>query len=392
MTRLGAVGDIHFGQGVSSYGPQRLQDQADALTQAFRIFKEHGCDAVLIPGDIFEGPTVTPAEYVAFARALEVLDGMPVVACLGNGRHDLATRPVNALHVFDAMYAPDRLTIRCEPAVVTVAGVQVACLPWTSTAGLVAHRGGGDRSELFADAAELLHATAQDLRDSCDGPAVLMLHWSISGATTPTGMLVDAGLFHEPVLDLARLEALGFDAVVASHIHRPQILNLGHDDNSDAGPIFYTGSPLPLNHGEASCRHGCWILENDADVGAPLAFHPIESRAFLTLNLGSDNPHDSIDSALVHAATDAIVRVRSSVTEEQARRIDHRQIREALAGAFHVSIEPTILRATRARAHMDDGLTEVDALARWADTQDIPTERRPELVERTTRYLTEARS
>jgi DNA repair exonuclease SbcCD nuclease subunit len=86
---------------------------------------------------------------------------------------------------------------------------------------------------------------------------VLLLHWSISGASLPTGLSVDQ--LHEPVLEWAELDALGFDLIIASHIHVPQ--RLDDPKLGDATMGIYTGSPQPLSHGEGHYQHGVWLAE-----------------------------------------------------------------------------------------------------------------------------------
>ena len=68
------------------------------------------------------------------------------------------------------------------------------------------------------------------------GPKYLVGHWSVTGASTPTGLPTD--LFREPVLDLAALDTIGFDAIVLGHIHKPQMI-----PTPSGRPIFYVGSP-----------------------------------------------------------------------------------------------------------------------------------------------------
>jgi DNA repair protein SbcD/Mre11 len=210
-----------------------------------------GCDAVLVAGDIFEGPLPTPEHYEAFARPLRGFP-LPVVAILGNGRHDAAMRTTTALQVLEA----PELRIVTRPEVVHVAGASVCCLPWAPVSRLVAARGGGDRDEVHLDAVEHLLAVARGLRDAAEanhvGPTVLLLHWSISGAALPNGLPVD--LAREPILPVEELEALGFEAIVAGHIHRHQIL-------FEEPLIAYVGSPMPLDFSEGSYEHGCLLLE-----------------------------------------------------------------------------------------------------------------------------------
>lgn len=380
------VGDLHLGQGVERYGPGRLADQAAAWSKVADLALEQNVDLVLFAGDGFERRRYpSQAELIAFAAPLRRLNaaGIPVVGIPGN--HDvLAADGPTSLDLFS-----DVMTVAQGPSVVKVAGVSVACLPWTPISRLVATRGGGDRDALYQEAAALLHSTLRGLRAEIPvgEPAVLLAHWSVSGAVTPTGR--EAGLDFGVVLDTAELEAMGWDAVVLGHIHAPQVLH--------EGPwIAYTGSPLPLNFGEADTKHGVWIIDTDS---SERRYVQIPSRAFLTidLDLADDDLGDGGRDiggllAQTHHVKEAIIRLRYQATEEEARRIDQGAIKQALvaAGAWHVSIEPEILREDRARVHIEtETLDELAALELWMESQGINGTRGAVMVERTTRYLQE---
>jgi exonuclease SbcD len=245
--------------------------------------------------------------------------------------------------------------------------VTVATLPWTPVSRVVAAAGGGDRDGLFDRAAALLLATARGLRQEIDGPAVLLAHWAVSGASTPDGLATE--LFREPVLDVGELEGQGWDAVVLGHVHKPQLL--GSEDA--AGPMLYVGSPLPLTHGEAACDHGVWIYDTE---GLPSArFLPVSSRRFVTLDYGDLAAEANGNIAGLVALsdglgwdpplTDAIVRLRYTSTEEQARGIDTAALKRALldAGAWRATVEPRIVREQTARvAGMTSDLDPARAL------------------------------
>jgi DNA repair exonuclease SbcCD nuclease subunit len=215
-----------------------------------------------------------------------------------------------------------------------------------------------------------------------------MLHWSISGASTPTGVATDD--FREVVLPLEELEALGFDAVVAGHIHKPQHLT---------DEIFYVGSPSPVDFGEASSGHGVRLVEiGDAIISSQ--FLPIESRPFVTVDvdlttdrhdeLGVDET-DAVAAAIVtHAPLDdAVVRIRYRATEEQARRIDWPKLRAYLDCAHKVyGVSGEISRSDRVRiVDVDEDLGPRDAIAMWADVQLLDEWQRKSLGELTDLYL-----
>lgn len=380
MTRFLAAGDLHLWSWPGLAPVDRLADQERVWRRVIEIGCEHGVDAMLFGGDAFHRPTPSPEELLAFARPL--LDApFPVLAITGNSHDTRSAELPVAMELVDTGVFGTHGLLRLSrvPEVMYGDGYAVATLPWTPPGRLVAARDGSvDRDLLNREIADHLVQCAAELRRRIEQErpasvaAVLLLHWSVSGAATPDGALTD--LFHEPVLELAALEELEFDIVIGSHIHRPQALTDGKPAYVPGGgdewifdPSFlYTGSPLPLSHGEASCEHGVWIV--DLDGSARAQFVPIESRPFVTLNVDAPELAAAADLAddptflrdMVTGGDDidgAIVRVRYAATAEQATRIDNTAIRQALldAGAAKVSVQPDIIREQRARV---DGLTE----------------------------------
>ncbi len=356
MTRILATGDTQIGATTVT-----LESQANVLEQiADAAIREH-VDLVLHGGDVFEGPIVTPEQLALFAGWVAKLraHGIPVVAVSGNGTHDQAMRAVNALAIFAEIPG---VTIACSPMNIQAAGVTISCLPWTSTALLTASRNGGDRDATHDHAAALLGGIAQDLHDQADQmPNILLAHWSISGASLPTGLPVDQ--LREPVIEWADLDAIGFDAVVAAHIHKAQRL----DDPAlgDTTPGVYVGSPQPLSHGEGGYEHGVWLLDVEAGE-VSLVFLPIEAPRFVTIDL---DPEDlGGDVYKIH--------VRYRASREQDSFIDKESFRRDLlaAGASRVTIEPNITREVRARdERMTQELSDLDALALYCEAQGIDT-------------------
>lgn len=389
MTRLLCTGDLHLGAH-PEYGRapgDRLDAQQQVLGRILGIAVERDVDLILNAGDTFDGPGIPPEQlgvYASFVHAANSVE-LPIVALTGNGKHDAAMRTVNGMEIFNRIPG---ITVCSTPRIVDVAGTAIACLPWVHPGRLVAARGGGDRDDLNREAAELLVATARGLRASIpDGtPAVLAYHGSISGASLPAGIPTDE--LREPVLDVLDLAALGFDVIVASHIHVAQwvwvegfVWQEPHPDGQStlAPAVLYTGSPMPLNFGEANVAHGVWILDvGDGDTGAE--FVPIDSPRFETIAVELDpdgNPPDSMLELLTRTGVvdDAIVRVRYTATQAQHRRLDVAALRRTLldAGAAVVKVSAEIVREDRARV---DGVTEelapLAAFDLWVDANDYP--------------------
>ncbi|MGH2798333.1 MAG: metallophosphoesterase family protein [Thermoleophilaceae bacterium] len=397
--RILALGDLHLGAGASFGAPgERLRDQVAVLHRIVDLALGEQVDALLLAGDIFHRPHPDPPTLLTFDRPIARLRaaGIPALAIVGNLGHDQSGADREcALDVF--RHAID---VHRKPGIWEIGDVRVATLPSVPVHRLVASRNGGDRDALNAEAAELLLDTARGLRaDIADKhTAILLAHWSVSGAVTPTG--ADVGVFREPVLPLAELEAIGFDAVVLGHIHRGQLLSPGPlsvDGNGshvvkDRRPIFYTGSAAVVDWSEGDTPHGCWILDTE---GPSLSFHEIEDRPFLTWDvdfLDGDDFSMILEGyePLVSQARGAVVRLRYQATEEQARRIDEAAVRGALdvAGAHRVFLQPSIVREARARVEgADETLTPLEALHMWCEHQEIEAAMRDEMGARTATYL-----
>jgi DNA repair exonuclease SbcCD nuclease subunit len=394
--KLLAFGDLHLGAG-TALGREpgdRLRDQEQVLERIIALAGVRQVDAILMAGDLFEGPGITPEQLDSFMRAFEQLEGsIPMIAISGNGRHDLAMRHVNALQPL--RHVPG-VHVYSRPAIFDFAQVAIACLPWVSPARLVASMNGDvDRDAVNAHAARLLVKVADELCDTRIKPTVLLLHGSLSGASLPTGISTDE--LREAVLPVDELLELGYAAVVASHIHVPQYLrhDFGdlwlqpvHDPRGicavDGVAAFYTGSPMPLNFGETSVPHGVWIL--DIDAGQTHAeFVPIESRPLrqtildlAALETDQIDPVSEFDGILDANAwpdvDDAIVKVTLRATQAQQRRLDLGRLREAIlaAGAHTVKIDVDSVREQRARV---DGVTEeldpLEAFDAWSAANDV---------------------
>lgn len=355
MSRLIATGDSHIGAG-RDLAPDRLAEQEQVWRQTLELARDEGADVVLHGGDLWERRKPSPDEMLAAERPLvehKAAGGCPVLIVAGN--HDRAG--VDDQLALRVLEQAGLITLSTEPETfnsvggtlvrdLSVPGGTAICtLPWTPVSRLVAAQDGGDRDSVYRDAADLLLMAARSLRDTVEGPAVLVLHWSISGASLPSGLPIE--MAREVILDLGELEALGFQAIVCAHIHRRQRL-----DKMMPYPAWYVGSPMPLSFGEANDDHGVWILSDDPWA---VEFRPIESRRFVTLE------GDGAFGAQIPAG--AFVKVRGAAGD-----VDVPLIRAELlaAGASRVWFDLESERVVRDRgATVDGSMSPVDALAAY---------------------------
>ena len=387
-----ALADLHMGSG-AAYADDRLHDQMKVLEHVAQIAYNDDISTVLIAGDVFHRPRPTPATLLAFRKFVDVLAELNVqtVAITGNAGHDIEAgdRPC-ALDLFASPW----FHVSRRPELVTkVPGLSIATLPSVPVSRLVARSESAERGPVFDQATEALLAVAYELKAQADyeialpsgkRPAtILMGHWSVSGASLPNGLPVDT--LGEPILDLASLERVGYDAIVLGHIHDPQpIGSLAPGD--ERMPVFYCGSPACVDFGEADVAHGCWTFDTD-EPGASLHFHRLKDRRFVTIDLSwADGSEGGIPPAALESVEGAVVRVRYIATEEQARRIDTAALKKAIldAGAHRVfQISAEIVKEDRARVQgIDENLDPAAALALWCEANEVDGEGLDDLLAR----------
>lgn len=376
MSLIVCCGDTHLGKSAALY-EGRLAEQEAVWGSILTLARERDADLVLHAGDMWEHRKPTPEQYLAAERPLvrhRDAGGPTVVVACGN--HDRSGVDASlALHV---LAEAGLITLSTEPQTFMTGKTTLCTLPWVSAARLVADQGGGDRDDINAHAAELLVEAARGLRAQVDGPAVLLGHWAVSGSVTPSGLPVEPHVFREPVIPLTDLAALDFDAFCLGHIHTPGLF---------AGllqpPIWYVGSPLPLDFAEGGVAHGCWLLELDDDLGAHIEFVPVESRPFVVIDVDAGNV--AFDPKVVDGAV-----VWARVRGEGAAGFDTRELREALLeGAHYARVTVEVEPASRPRRGVEvgDDLSPAEALGMWLAEAGVNGADGARLVERGRTYL-----
>lgn len=369
----------------AAYSDDRLADQVKVLEKVVQVAYDQDVRLALLAGDVFHRPRPTPATLLAFRWFTDAMAALeiPTIAILGNAGHDQegVDRPC-ALDLFESRW----FRVSRRPEYITeFANVVVVTLPSVPVSRLVAQSDSTARAPIFDQAAEALLAIATELRDAHGHmrvnaedvgkhvPFILLGHWSVSGASLPNGLPVDS--LAEPILDLASLERLNYDAMVFGHIHKPQPL-IASGEN--AGAAFYCGSPMNVDFGEPH-EHGCWIIDTEART----EFVPLKDRPFVTLEYDLDSPVDmqllapdgEVIAWGVEGIQDAVVRVKVKATEEQYRRVNVTTFKRRLlaAGASKVyQITADIVKQDRARVQgVDENLEPAAALDAWIDANEV---------------------
>jgi len=263
---------------------------------------------------------------------------------------------------------------------VTVAGIDFAVLPFMRSAAVSAD------AEDTTDAADTMSrhllAIARGLRaQSTSDTRVLVGHWTLVGAQTSSGQIMAGS--GEPALPYSELAAMGFDAILMGHIHKPQVL-------SNAPFTAYAGALQRCDFGEERDPRGCWVWDSETRehewIDLPARrFYTIDLRGDAAVQSWIERPDLAEDEAT--SVRDAIVRMRYRCSLDVALKVDTRDVRRKLLAAepHHIAgINSDIIRGERARdASVTEATQPVEALRKYlAQRGDVPPER-AETVQRT---------
>jgi exonuclease SbcD len=395
--------DVHLGAGAeygtSAYGPgSRLADQESILGQLADRVRREQPDAVLFAGDAFHRRKPTPAENEMWRRFLQHVSRMvPVVMIPGN--HDVSQAGVpNALTPFGL--GIDNVVLMSEPGIVALPlgrgeaamppsspQAFIVCVPWWPMSHFAHVHPDVEVDALHTKAAETLH----DFIDSVilriataggDGvPVIVLTHYSVSGAVTPTG--ADVSGFRELVLDERRLEYSGADAVVLGHIHGFQPLEAQKDEPNV--PVFYCGSANVVDFGEADISHGYVMLDTDP---LHIEFQSLLDRRFVTLDYDlRDGAMPTVERAIVDGAV-----VRARVKLGAGQTLNQAELRRQIidAGAHKVyAVQVDIERVERPSADVDEDTDSRKAFDTYLRRQEIADDLRQGAGARHAHYMEE---
>lgn len=358
MTRLAVTADLH----VSDYG-QRVDPETGLnarFVDALRVVRwiaedatERGCDALIVAGDVCEERHPSPWRVAMIRDALATFDG-PVILVRGNHDGERAGRSV--IDVLAAGLTPDHGFTR--PGIAWVGRAAICALPYLDRHWLRAQAGfeAVPDADVFRVLGEQFLAIARGLYAQAQkaGPdaAVLVVHQALAGghmSEEQQAFLGDLSL----VVDTAALAAIGFDAVLAGHFHRHQVL-------SRAPLVAYAGSPHRVSFGEEGDPKGYLVVDTSMrevdDGGVSMEFIETPARRFVTVDYAGEMPdHGLLDGAIVRA-----INVPSGhPSDDVVKALE-------LAGAWDVTeVRRLPAAAPETTAGMSESLTAEEALAAW---------------------------
>ena len=240
--------DWHLGR--SLHRADLRQAQAAFLDHLVATVRAEQVDVVLVAGDIYDR-AVPPVDAVElFEDALLRLHATGAAIVLISGNHDSARRLGFGSRLLDAagVYLRTRASALAEPVLLADrhGPVAVYAVPYLEPDAV--------DTEPRGHAGVLGHAVRR-IRADADARGVArrvaMAHgWVTGGAASDSERDITVGGVGQVPADLFD----GFSYVALGHLHGQQTI---------AGHLRYSGSPLPYSFSEASHHKGSWLVELD---------------------------------------------------------------------------------------------------------------------------------
>ena len=407
--------DLHLG--VKTHGRRdpetglntRLLDVQRSLDTVVQRAVDANVDAFLFCGDAYHTADPTPTQQKLFADSLRPLAeaDIPIVLIVGNHDHPVTYGRASSLDIFE--YVDGDIHCYRKPAsavqVIDTANgtLQLIPLPWPVRSQILArdeYRSMDPEEvqafieETYVDyirrrADDILEGRPGERADgtevplSPDHPTVLAGHVTVQGATL-SGSERTTLIASEPKFTTGQLAVRPIDYVALGHIHHPQ------DRNSEGHPpVVYAGSLERVTFKEREEPKGFYEVDIDpaAEPRTSYDFIETDARPFVALQVDARDAEDP--TALLLEAiedadlTDAVVRVRYRVREEQSAQVDAARLRDALSAADTIAaIERTVDPAERKRRTVvtrESGLEE--AVRRYVGQHDELSGMEEDLVE-----------
>jgi exonuclease SbcD len=303
MTRIAFTADLHVDEYGSRRDPgtglnARLVDYLATLRWvADQASDEQECGALVIAGDFTERRHPAPWLVSKIRDALSIGPSRQVYL---RGNHDGEIAGGSIVSLLDDGYAGDadeetRAGVWVPQLQVISFEAVLACIPYLDRHWLRAQLGFEDVSdaELFGVLAAQFLTIARGLyaeakRDYPDAGVVLVCHQTLAGAHLSESQQAFLG-DQQLVVSAADLEAIGFEGIVAGHLHRHQALS---------ATTLYPGSIERIDFGEEGEVKGFVV----ADVGpGRFAWQFVETpaRPFVTLRAGTAYGWDALNGAIV---------------------------------------------------------------------------------------------
>ncbi|MCS7038565.1 MAG: exonuclease SbcCD subunit D [Anaerolineae bacterium] len=364
----------------------RVMDFLRRLSDLVEFAIARDVDLVIFAGDAYKtrDPNSTYRREFSW-RIKELADrGIPVVMVPGN--HDLpaVAARASAIEIFATLAVPNVYVLEREEVITLTTRrgqtVQIAAAPYPYISELLsqaAYRGGSVEATnrlITETMTENIRALAAQVRRRPDVPAILVGHFSVDGAELGSERGIMIG--RDVTVPRSILADPTWDYVALGHIHKHQDLNPGAHP-----PVVYAGSVERIDFGEEREPKG-WVLAEVSRGRTTYEFVPHfrrPARRFVTIDCDcreADDPTAAVLAAIARREiTDAIVRLRLRLRQEQDALLKEGVIRAALAPAFDVAgISKDIEWGARSRLGGVDveTLTPLELLRRYFENLKVP--------------------
>jgi len=356
MSRLAVLADPHcddFGSKIDAATGlnARWVDTVGMVRWVANDARERGCDALIVAGDFTEYPRPSPSRVAEIGDALAAFGGPTILA---RGNHDELRAGRSIVDVLAG--ARPGWHGFSRPGLTVVGDTAIVVFPYVDRHWLRAEPGMGKLpegeilgklAERFLVVAGALYVQASDLLPH----QVLVVHQGLRG-----GMVGDSQTFlgsQSLEIDTGALGAIGFDAIVAGHYHKHQVI-------SERPLIAYAGSPYRTDFGEERQAKGYMVV--DVGDATTMEFVETPARRFVTVDYAPDaSEFPDVEGAIVRA-----INVDPSVTTDDVQKAMER------AGAWDVdSVTRRRVDAPEIAGGLSETLGPLEALsAYFADDPD----------------------
>lgn len=343
--RILHTSDWHVGRTIR--GRSRLDEHVAVLAEIADIAATETVDLVLVAGDLFDVAAPTPeSERVVYQALLALSEVAPVAVVAGNHDHPRRLQAVAPLLELGRVHVGAFLDRPDQGVVSPLEGVKVALVPFTSQRAIVKAEQlmSDDPGDHAADYEARMRRVIDSLTAGMGVDTVNLVvgHLTVHGAQG-VGSERQAHIFGYGIAAQSFPGHLSY--VALGHFHRQQKV-------AASAPVWYSGSPLQLDFGEAGEAKG--VLLVDAEPGAPARVRnvPLEVGRRLvklrgTLEQVAGAASES-DAAFFQVELDEVA--RSGLAEEVLRLIpnavDVRIVAERVPGQADV-VAPRLGRQPR---------------------------------------------
>ncbi len=280
--RILHTADWHLGKQLMDQ--ERHIDHQRFLEHFVSAVTDHGVDAVIISGDIFDGVNPPAKSEELYYTTLAALHSLGVSTVITSGNHDSPTMLRSASTIIGKLghHIITDVPETGIPHVILLPNsnaprVAIAAIPYMREGDLrkveldeditvTRERVRAGWRDLYAAAANAVASVAPD-----NIPAIATGHLTVTGGETNKDTEREIRIGGVGDVDLAAFPDR-FGYVALGHLHRPQSFPKGA---AHGGHIRYSGSPIALGFSEGSHQKAFQIIDIDASGALTIGTLPI---------------------------------------------------------------------------------------------------------------------